>query len=108
MKRLTKMILVFIILFGCVAESAQIQLTKNSQLAQKSDGLTFATNTETGETLLVISVPSGNSASLFGKIFNSRGKFITSFVALAEASAQPSVAYNPVSHEYLLSYSAAC
>ena len=101
------LILVIILISGIfhagLTEAAEVRLAKKSQL--ENDGghdTSVATNTETGETFVVWwTRPNG----VKGRIFNAQGKPVTKTIRLGTKGGQPSVAYNPVTHEYLLAWS---
>lgn len=107
-----KLLLMSAILCANLAEPAQIQLTKMSKLAENAgiDPIftghrTFALNTRTGETLVVWNQALQEQPSaVFARIINAKGIPITKNIHLAGRGGTSTVAYNPITDEYLLAY----
>ncbi len=111
-KSLTLVSLIFLVLCS-VIHAEEIEVVKNSRFAKESGRpVSIATNTQTGEMLVVWTqpraVPTDPPAEIFGRILNSKGKPITKPVLLAVQQdhdvTKHSVSYNPDVNEYLLVY----
>ncbi len=109
MKITLRFSIILLLVLSAMAQAASPQVqVKKSVLAKSADGFTYwphaALNTDTGETLAIWQGP--GKQIVFGKIIRSTGGSTKQEIPVIKgfAGQGSGVAYNPVTHEYLLVY----
>lgn len=103
----TKLILI-VLLFSAITAFAQVQVQKSVVLNVNKNNSTYvpqiATNTNTGESVVVWLGTHGENGTVVGQLLDSHGHRKGALSVLAESVwvFDPAIAYNPISNEYLV------